>query len=82
LAGFDENDYVMHSNANNRSYQVLVEEFVVLRKSTLLLYQSFEEENLLNQGLASGNFMSVRALGYITSGHLLHHLHVIKNRYL
>lgn len=82
LSGFDENHYVIHCNANDRSYKLLLDEFVALRKSTILMYQSFTDEILLLQGKASGSYMSVRALGFITSGHLLHHLQVIKKRYL
>ena len=82
LAGFDENVYVDNSKANNRNYQDLLDEFIALRKSTIYLYQSFSKQTMLNKGMASGSLMSVRALGYITSGHLLHHLEVIRNRYL
>ncbi len=82
LSGFDENHYVIHCNANDRSYKLLFDEFVALRKSTIFMYQSFTDEMLLFQGKSSGNYMSVRALGFITSGHLLHHLQVIKKRYL
>lgn len=82
LAGFDENAYVDNSKANKRNYQDLVDEFIALRKSTIFLYQSFSKQTMLNIGMASGSQMSVRALGYITSGHLLHHLKVITNRYL
>ena len=82
LHGFDENDYVENSNANPRNFDDLLEEFIILRKSTLFLYQSFTEDMLKHIGVASDNYVSVRALGFITSGHLIHHLEVIKNRYL
>lgn len=82
LPGFEENDYVRYSDANNRDYQDLLQEFTDLRKVTMNLYKNMEEDILQRGGNASGNFMSVRAIGYITSGHLLHHLQVIKERYL
>ncbi|MCF6224079.1 MAG: DinB family protein [Flavobacteriaceae bacterium] len=82
LAGFDENAYVEYSKANKRNYQDLLDEFIALRKTTIFLYQSFSKQTMLNKGMASGSLMSVGALGYITSGHLLHHLEVIRNRYL
>jgi len=82
LSGFDENHYVSQSNANIRDFHDLVEEFSLLRKSTILMYQNFTNEALLLKGKASGEFISVRALGFITSGHLLHHLHIIKSKYL
>jgi len=82
LPGFDENQFVLASNANQRNYNLLLEEFTALRRTTVYLYNSFSDAALLEIGKIDGNKMSVRALGYLTSGHLLHHLHVIKNRYL
>jgi len=82
LSGFDENDFVTASKANQRDFKELLEEFSALRKSTIFLYKSFSENSFLLQGKASGSVMSVRALGYVTSGHLLHHLQIIKSRYL
>jgi hypothetical protein len=53
-----------------------------LRKSSIQLFQSFSEEALLRIGVASENEMSVRALGYLFSGHQMHHLNIVKERYL
>jgi hypothetical protein len=82
LAGFNENLYVENSNANYREFIDLLEEFATLRKNTVLLYKSFSHDALVARGTANDNTMSVRALGYITSGHVLHHLKVIQERYL
>jgi len=82
LSGFDENHYASNSNANTRDFIDLLEEFSLLRKSTILMYKNFTKDTLLLKGKASGEYISVRAMGFITSGHLLHHLHVIKSRYL
>ena len=82
LHGFDENDFVANSNARERNFQDILKEFLSLRNTTIYLYGSLTQDALLNIGMISGNSMSVRALGYITSGHLIHHLRVIKNRYL
>ncbi len=82
LSGFDENNFVEASNANQKEYKNLLGEYSALRRSTIFMYKSFNDMNLLCQGKANGSTMSVRALGYVTSGHILHHLHVIKSRYL
>lgn len=82
LPGYEENNYVLSSKANQREFKDLWEEFSLLRQSSTLLYRSFDEEMLMHLGVASGSNMSVRALGFITSGHLLHHLNVIEERYL
>lgn len=82
LPGFDEDWYVENSNANNRNYHELLEEFTFVREATILLYSSFTKEMLASLGLISGSDMSVRALGFIIAGHQMHHLKIIKEKYL
>jgi hypothetical protein len=82
LPGFEQNDYATIYNANKRVYKDLLEEFELIRKSIISLFKSFGDEELIRTGQAGGNNMSVRALGYIISGHLQHHLNIIKERYL
>jgi len=82
LPGFEQDDYAAIYNANKRDYRDLLEEFKLTRKSIISLFKSFGDEELMRIGIAGGNNMSVRALGYIISGHLQHHLNIIKERYL
>lgn len=82
LPGYDHDLFVINDNANDRNYDDLLEEMEVLRKSTIHLYKSFSEEALLRIGVASDEKMSVRALGYLFSGHQKHHLNIVKERYL
>lgn len=82
LPGFDQDVFVEHGNANELDYFDLLDEMVVLRKSTIQLFKSFSKEALLRTGISSGNKISVRALGYLFSGHQLHHINIIKERYL
>lgn len=82
LPGFEENDYVETANANSRELNVLLEEFKIVRKSTISLYNSFDDVQLKRVGVASNCSVSVRALAYMTMGHYLHHIQVIKERYL
>ncbi|MET2985418.1 DinB family protein [Aureibaculum conchae] len=82
LPSFNENDYVAHSRANKRPFTDLLNELKSVRASTILLYKSFDESDLVKTGNASGKTISVNALGYIISGHLLHHLKIIEDRYL
>jgi uncharacterized damage-inducible protein DinB len=82
LPGFDQDIFVENDNANDRDYYDLLDEMAVLRKSSVQLYKSFSDEALLRIGVASKNKMSVRALGYLFSGHQIHHLNIVKERYL
>jgi uncharacterized damage-inducible protein DinB len=82
LPGFDQNVYVDNANFNSRTIQSLASEFSVVRESNLYLLRSLSDEQLDKKGIASGNPVSVRALIYIVAGHELHHLGVIKEKYL
>ncbi|WP_339881562.1 DinB family protein [Polaribacter vadi] len=82
LPGFDQDIFVDNGNANQLEFSDLLDEMSTLRKSTIQLYKSFSEEALLRIGVASGNKISVRALGYLFSGHQIHHLNIVKERYL
>ena len=59
----------------------LLEEFKTVRASSISLYKSFSEEVLLRKGSASGNIISVRAIGFLISGHQKHHLKIFEERY-
>lgn len=82
LPGFEEDDYVLEANANKRSIQDLLTELLIVRQSTLALFKTFSNEQLLRIGIASNNPMSVRALGFVIIGHQNHHLKVFEERYL
>ncbi|HSQ45622.1 MAG TPA: DinB family protein [Lutibacter sp.] len=82
LAGFDENWYVDNSYGNDRNSDDLVDEFTCTRRASISLFKSFNDEMLLLSGTANGSDMTVRALGFIIAGHQMHHLKIIKERYL
>lgn len=82
LPGFEENDYAISANATNRSLNSLLEEYISVRNATIMLFNSFDQNQLISIGEASGKEISVRALGYIILGHEMHHINIIKERYL
>lgn len=82
LSGFDQDEYGAVVDANRRSFDAVLDEFTALRQSTIYMFESFTPEEQQRVGEASGSDTSVRALGFIMSGHVLHHLNVINERYL
>ncbi len=82
LQGFDHDLYNKNVAANERDLGNILEEFKIVRAATILLFKSFSEEALLKKGIASDSLISVRALGYLISGHQEHHLRIFKERYL
>jgi len=82
LPGFEENDYVPMCESTNRTPKSIIDEYVALRQSTLSLFENFSETMLVRMGSANGQSISVRAIGMVISGHEMHHLKVIRERYL
>jgi len=82
LPGFDENLFAASAKADTRRWDKLVEEFKVVRRSSELLFNSFDEEQLQSNGISSNTPNYVLGLGFILIGHAMHHQKVIKERYL
>ena len=82
LPGFDENEYADKSKADKRNWNNMLEEFKVVRRSTEILFASFDKEQLDNTGTASSWPVYVLGIGYIIAGHLNHHHNIIRERYL
>lgn len=81
LPGFDENAYAENSVAGKRDWKDLVEEFRAVRRTTELLYGSFDDEQLETSGTASGKSIYVLGIGFIIAGHVSHHIRILKERY-
>lgn len=82
LPGFEQDDFARASNANERTAADLLGELASVRASTLALFQGLPEESFMRSGVASGHAFTVRAAAYHIAGHELHHLNIIKTRYL
>lgn len=81
LPGFDENDYAQYTLANERTIPDLLEEFSIVRTSTVFMFENFSDEMLKREGVANGKKISVLALGLTIAGHAIHHLRVLEERY-
>jgi len=82
LPGFDENLFAANAKADQRSWDKLVEEFKVVRRSSELMFQSFDDDQLQSRGISSNNPNYVLALGFVIIGHAVHHQKITKERYL
>ena len=82
LPGFDHDIFVLNSNAKNRSLKDILKEYKTVRKSTISLFSNFNDKMLKQGGFANGNKLTVHAIGYIISGHEIHHLNILKEKYL
>ena len=82
LAGFDQDEYIIPSEANSKSKEQLLEEFTSNRNYSISLLKSLSEKNLGFVGNANGGAVSARAAAFIVLGHDMHHSNIIKERYL
>lgn len=82
LPSFDENAWAATSNAGRRDMKELLVEYRAVRAATVALFRSFGEDDFARSGTASKNPVTVRALAYIVAGHELHHLKILRERYL
>ncbi|MGX5819657.1 DinB family protein [Chitinophaga lutea] len=82
LPGFDENEFAANARVDHRSWSDLVEEFRHVRNASVSLFESLDTEELDRRGTASDNPITVLSIGYILVGHVLHHIGVIRERYL
>ncbi len=82
LSGFDEEMFAKESNASKISLGELIEEFRCVRKMSVLFFQNLKFEILQRKGIADGNKLSVETIAKMIIGHNIHHLNVIKDRYL
>lgn len=82
LPGFDQDIYVEHSRAAERSASSLIEEFRFIRMSSISLFGSLNEEALSRAGTANDEAITAQQLGYIILGHCDHHMEILQERYL
>lgn len=82
IEGFEQDGYIELSNANNRSFDDLLDEFELCRRANVLFFENLDATALERMGTASGVPVSVRALANISIGHVRHHLNILKERYL
>ena len=82
LAGFDQNDYIPTSQANQKSMTALLEEYRTTRDFTLSVLGSLTTADLGRMGSVDGNPVSARAAAFIIAGHEIWHNKIIEERYL
>ncbi|MPY91062.1 MAG: DinB family protein [Luteitalea sp.] len=82
LPGFEQDDYVAAARSDSRTWSELLAEIELVRRANVLMFRGFQQEAWLRHGVANGNRISVRALAYSIAGHELHHMRIIREKYL
>jgi hypothetical protein len=81
LPGFDEKLYIEGSSYDSRPLSELVKDFSLLREANSRHLESLSEDAFSREGIANGAKVTVRSLAYVMTGHVRHHLAVLKERY-
>jgi uncharacterized damage-inducible protein DinB len=82
LQSFDENLYVAGANFEERALATFIDEYRLIRPSTVALLRPLTEEAWLRRGSVAGYPASVRGLAWHIAAHERHHIEILKTRYL
>ena len=81
LPGFDENLFADHADVSHRSLHNIMDEYKIVRQSGMVLFESFNEHDLMAKGSANQIELSTLSIAFIVAGHAVHHMEVIRDRY-
>lgn len=82
LPSFDQEVAMAATGADSRPLASHLEEFRSVRGATLSFFRGLPADAWTRRGTASGYPFTVRALAYITAGHVAHHVRILRERYL
>jgi DinB superfamily len=82
LPSYEQEIAVAAAGADEVSWARHVDEFRQIRLATVAFFRNLPPEAWKRSGTASGNRCTVRALAYIVAGHLVHHMGILRERYL
>ena len=82
LPSFDEKVAASAAGAQDQSWSSHLDEFRAVRAATVAFFRGLPADAWLRRGIASGNPFTVRALAFVTAGHVIHHMTILRERYL
>src|SRR5262249_39885969 len=72
LPSFDEKVAASAAGAQDRSWSSHLDEFRAVRAATVAFFRGLPADAWLRRGIPSGNPFTVRALAFVTAGHVIH----------
>ena len=81
LPSFDEEVFAANVSTKNRTLEEIIAELKIVRASTELLFESFDDTAMLRFLTIYGNQMSALAYGFAILSHQKYHLKIIEERY-
>ncbi|MCR8656645.1 DinB family protein [Paenibacillus endoradicis] len=82
LSGYDRDRFVEYSGHHNIGIVNVLNDYKAVRDSSLSLINNLPDDAFVRLGMFNNHDLSVRACIYIIAGHELHHMNLIKTKYL
>lgn len=82
LPSYDQTIAAAGAAAGRVPWAAHIQEFKEVRQASISLYANMPAEGWARGGVASGNFVTVRALAFMLPGHVAHHARILEERYL
>lgn len=82
LPSFDQDLYASNTQFNELELHQILFELSNVRQSTLSLLSTLSNESLQKIGTVNHAPTTARAMAYVIAGHELHHLNILKERYI
>jgi hypothetical protein len=82
LPGFNEELYAASAAGVQRRWEDLLAEYSTVRAATLALFRSLSPSAWTRGGTVNGYSATARGLAFHIAGHELHHLRIVRERYL
>ena len=78
---YNYDKYDMGAN-ENKSFAELIQDFQETRKATIQFYRDFDPDLLNDVYTINGNKYSPVGVGYVIMGHEVHHVNILREKYL
>lgn len=82
LPAFDIHSFVVNAHAESRGIDSIIEELEHLRNASICMFRGMTPAMLDLTAPVRDTIMSPRALGFAMLGHTLHHMALLKGKYL
>src|SRR5262249_51774867 len=76
LSGFEQDDFMRGANFNKRSFEDLAKEYEYVRRASISLFASLEDDAWARRGTANNDEVSVRGLAFIIAAQDTIHINV------
>ncbi len=82
LPGFDHDLFAEHRYHNVKPMAQILREYVTTRAASIELFSGFLDEEMEKVGSANGLKIDVETLAFLITGHEMHHMSVLSDKYL